>query len=253
MRLKDKVAIVTGAGTGLGKAIAVMFAQEGASVALNGRRTELLEKTLGEVTHAGGHGLVVPGDVTRAADIARMVGATVEHFGRLDVLVNNAGIIAERGAVGSLSEEGFRKTVEGNLTATFLCSKQALPELLKSRGNIVNIASVAGLRGAPKLAAYGAAKGGVVILTKDMALDYAAQGVRVNCICPAYVETDINRGFLDGLRKTGEYDELIKMHPLGFLGSPEDVAYGAVYLASDEARWMTGVVLGIDGGISATR
>jgi len=253
MRLKDKVAIVTGAGTGLGKAIAVMFAREGATVALNGRRTEPLEKTLGEIRHAGGLGLVVAGDVTKTDDVRRLIETTVGRFGRLDVLVNNAGIVAERGAVGELSEEGFRKTVEGNLTSTFLCSKHALPELLKARGNIVNIASLVGLRGAPNLAAYGAAKGGVVILTKDMAVDYAARGVRVNCICPAYVETDINREFLAGLRKTGEYDNLLKMHPLGFLGSPEDVAYGAVYLASDEARWMTGVVLSIDGGISATR
>ncbi len=253
MRLKDKVAIVTGAGTGLGKAIAAMFAQEGATVALNGRRAELLEKTLGEITHADGKGLVVPGDVTKAADVERMIDATVTHFGRLDVLVNNAGMIAERGAAADLSEEGFRKTVEGNLLSTFLCSKHALPELLKTRGNIINIASLAGLRGAPNLTAYGAAKGGVVILTKDMAVDYAAQGVRVNCICPAYVETDINRRFLDELRKTGEYDTLINMHPLGFLGAPEDVAYGAVYLASDEARWMTGIILNIDGGISATR
>lgn len=253
MRLKDKAAIVTGAGTGLGKAIAVMFAREGAKVALNGRRAELLEKTLAEIQHAGGAGLVVAGDLTKAADVKRVIATTVEHFGRLDVLVNNAGMIAERGAVGELSEDGFRKTVEGNLTSTFLCSKHALPELLKTRGNIVNIASLAGLRGAPNLAAYGAAKGGVVILTKAMAVDYAAQGVRVNCICPAYVETDLNRRFLDELRKTGGYDNLVKMHPLGFLGSPEDVAYGAVYLASDEARWMSGVTLSIDGGISATR
>ncbi|HET7874511.1 MAG TPA: glucose 1-dehydrogenase [Methylomirabilota bacterium] len=253
MRLKDKVALVTGAGTGLGKAIAVMFAREGAKVALSGRRLEPLEKTQGEIAHGGGTALVAPGDVTRAADVQRVIASVVRQFGRLDILVNNAGGMAERGPVGAISEDGFRNTVDMNLTSTFLCCKYALPELLKSRGNIVNIASLAGLRGAPNLSAYGAAKGGVVILTKNMAVDYATQGVRVNCICPAYIETDLNREFLAGLRKTGEFDSLVKMHPLGFLGVPDDVAYGAVYLASDEARWLTGVVLGIDGGISAQR
>src|SRR5262245_25128635 len=251
MRLRGKVALVTGAGTGLGKGIALMFAQEGAAVALNGRRPEPLEKVRDELSRAGARALVAPGDATVAGDVARVVDRVVQEFGRLDVLVNNAGMIAERGSVGELSEESFRRTVDGNLLSTFLCSKHALPALLRSRGNIVNVASLAGLRGAPRLSAYGAAKGAVVILTKDMAVDYAAAGVRVNCICPAYVETDLNREFLTELKRTGGYDDLVKMHPLGFLGSPEDVAYAAVYLASDEARWMTGVVLNVDGGISA--
>jgi len=253
MRLTDKVAIVTGAGTGLGRAIAIMFAREGAKVALNGRRAEPLEKVAAEIAQAGGTALPCAGDVTKAADVKRMVEATVKAFGRLDILVNNAGGIPERGPVLGMSEEGFRKTLDVNLTSAFLCSKQALPELIKTRGNIVNVASLAGLRGAPNNTAYGAAKGGMVILTKDMAVDYAPQGVRVNAVCPAYVETDLNRDFIADLKKTGEYEALVKMHPLGRLGEPDDVAYAAVYLASDEAKWITGLPLSVDGGIAAIR
>jgi NAD(P)-dependent dehydrogenase (short-subunit alcohol dehydrogenase family) len=253
MRLREKVAIVTGAGTGIGKAIAIRFAREGARVVVNGRRAGPLDAVVDEIVQGDGTALSVVGDVTRATDVERMVRATVGSFGRLDVLVNNAGTIPERGAVGDLTEEGFRKTLDGNLVSTFLCSKAALPELLKTRGNIVNVASLAGLRGTPNLAAYGAAKGGVVVLTKDMAVDYAGRGVRVNCICPAYVETDLNRDFLSRLKDTGAYEDLVRLHPLGFLGAPEDVAHGAVYLASDEARWITGIALVIDGGISASR
>jgi len=253
MRLKDKVAIVTGAGTGLGRAIAIMFAREGAKVALNGRRAEPLEKVVAEIAQAGGTALACAGDVTKAADVKRMVEATVKAFGRLDILVNNAGGIPERGPVLGMSEEGFRKTLDVNLTSAFLCSRQALPELIKTRGNIVNVASLAGLRGAPNNTAYGVAKGGMVILTKDMAVDYAPQGVRVNAVCPAYVETDLNRELLADMKKTGEYEALVKTHLLGRLGEPDDVAYAAVYLASDEAKWITGLPLSVDGGIAAIR
>jgi len=253
MRLEGKVAIVTGAGTGLGRAIAIMFAREGAKVTLNGRRAEPIQKAAAEIAQAGGTSLACAGDVTKAADVKTMVEATVRAFGRLDILVNNAGGIPERGPVLALSEEGFKKTLDVNLTSAFLCSKQALPELIKSKGNIVNVASLAGLRGAPNNTAYGTAKGGMVILTKDMAVDYAPQGVRVNAICPAYVETDLNRELLANMKETGEYEALVKMHLLGRLGEPDDVAYAAVYLASDEAKWITGTTLSVDGGISAIR
>jgi len=251
MRLKGKVAIVTGGGTGLGRGIALMFGREGASVVVNGRRPGPLEATAKAITDAGGRALPVPGDVTLAADVKRLIQAAVDSFGQLDVLVNNAGIIASRTNAVDCTEEDFRKTVEGNLTSVFLCCKYALPELLKSRGNIINMSSMAGLKGTPNRAAYGASKGGVSILTRQIAVDYAKHGVRVNAICPAFVETEINREFLEALRKSGEYEALVRRHPLGSLGAPDDVAYAAVYLASDEARWITGVCLPVDGGMGA--
>lgn len=251
MRLKGKVAIVTGAGTGLGRAIALMFGREGASVAVNGRRPEPIEATVKAITDAGGRAMAVPGDMTVAADIQRLIRTTVNSFVQLDVLVNNAGMMASRTNAADCTEEDWRKTIEGNLTSVFLCSKYALPELIKSRGTIINISSMAGLKGTPNRAAYGASKGGVAILTRGMALDYASRGVRVNAICPAFVETEINRDFLAALRRSGEYDALVKRHPLGFLGEPDDVAHAAVYLASDEARWITGVCLPVDGGMGA--
>jgi NAD(P)-dependent dehydrogenase (short-subunit alcohol dehydrogenase family) len=251
MRLKGKVAIVTGAGTGLGRGIAMTFAREGAGVVVNGRRPGPIEATAKAITGAGGRAGAVAGDVTASTDVQRLIRATVDSFGRLDVLVNNAGVLASRTNAVDCTEEDWRRTIEGNLTSVFLCSKYALPELIKSRGNIINIASLAGLKGTADRAAYGASKGGVVILTRGMALDYARHGVRVNAICPAFVETEINRVFLAALRLSGEYDALLKRHPLGFLGEPEDVAYAAVYLASDEARWVTGVALPVDGGMGA--
>lgn len=247
MRLKDKVAIVTGAGTGLGRSIATRFAREGARVVVNGRRPGPIAQVAEAIERAGGRALCVPGDVTAAADIRRLVDTTVREFDRLDVLVNNAGVLPSRTKLADCTEEDWRVTLDGNLTSVFLCCKYALPALITARGNIVNVASTAGLRVTRHRAAYGASKAGVVMLTKSVALDYARHGVRVNAVCPAFVETDLNREWLAGLRERGEYEALVKTHPLG-LGDPDDVAYAAVFLASDEAKWITGVALPVDGG-----
>lgn len=251
MRLKDKVAIVTGGGTSIGRAIALMFAREGASVVVNGRRPGPIESTAKEIQALGGRALAVSADVTKVAEVQRLIRSTVDTFGRLEVLVNNAGVLTSRTSATECRDEDWQKMLEGNLTSVFLCSKYALPELIRSKGNIVNIASIVGVMGMTNRAAYSAAKGGVVILTKEMALDYAPHGVRVNAICPAFVETDINREYLAQLKRTGKFEEVVKRHPLGRLGRPDDVASAALYLASDEASWVTGVALLVDGGMGA--
>jgi NAD(P)-dependent dehydrogenase (short-subunit alcohol dehydrogenase family) len=237
------VAVVTGAAQGIGARIAEVLGSIGYRLALFDRQSIV-----------GPPGaLCGTGDVAHEDDVAGFADAVDEAFGQVDVLVNNAGISCIRPAEETPAAL-WRQVLEVNLTGPFLLCQQFGRRMLARRsGSIVNIASLAGLRGAPNNAAYGAGKGAMVILTKDMAVDYAPQGVRVNAVCPAYIETDLNREMLNGLKKTGEYEALVKMHLLGRLGEPDDVAYATVYLASDEAKWLSGVTLGVDGGISATR
>jgi NAD(P)-dependent dehydrogenase (short-subunit alcohol dehydrogenase family) len=250
MRLKGKVAIVTGAGTGIGRAIALRFAGEGAAVVLNGRREAPLRQVAAQLQSGGARCLAVGGDVTRPGDVDRLVAGTLQAFGRVDVLVNNAGAMITRTTAGDCPDDDWARTFDANLTSVFRCARGALPALIDARGCIVNVASVAGLKGSPSLAAYAAAKAAVVNLTRTMALENAPHGVRVNAVCPGYVETDLNRDFLARLRQAGGYAELVARHPLG-LGRPDDVAASALYLASDDARWVTGVALPVDGGLMA--
>ncbi|MBI4369956.1 MAG: glucose 1-dehydrogenase [Elusimicrobia bacterium] len=251
MRLKNKIAIVTGGGTGIGRAIALRFAGEGALVVVSGRRPRPIKETAQLIEASGGRAKAVRADVTLTKDAKWLIKETLRSCGKIDILVNNAGILPSRLNVLDTPEKDWEATIRGNLSSAFLMCKHAMPELIRQRGNIINIASVAGLKGTPLRAAYGASKGGIIILTKGMALDFASYGVRVNAICPAYIETDINREYIRRLKAQGKFQALVARHPMGILGCPDDVAWAALYLASDEARWVTGVALAVDGGVSA--
>lgn len=253
MRLNGKVAIVTGSGLGLGREMAEMFASEGAAVVVNGRRADPVDLTVERIRERGGRAVGVVADVTDSGGAGLLVAGAVKAFGRLDVLVNNAGAMVTRTDAAMCTEEEWRSTIDVNLTSVFLCSKVAFPELARHRGSIVNIASVFGLTGAPHRAAYVASKAGVIGLTRSTAIDFGKAGVRANAVCPAYIETDMNRQLLAEYRRTGVIDEILNQIPLGCLGVPEDVAHAAVYLAADEARWVTGAVLAVDGGLTAGR
>ncbi|MGH9792304.1 MAG: SDR family NAD(P)-dependent oxidoreductase, partial [Candidatus Acidiferrales bacterium] len=246
-RLAGKVAFITGAGTGIGRACAELFAREGARVALAGRRREPLESTARDIKEAGGEALAVSCDVTQAAQVEQAIAATVSRFGRLDVLVNNAGALLVADAAET-SEEEWDRLMDVNLKGRFLVSREAVKQMRRNGGGaIVNIGSVLGLVAMPKRAAYAASKGGLVLLTKAMALDHAAEGIRVNCVCPSIVDTEL----VQGLFATQPDPEAARRAraqaiPLGRFGQPVDVAQLAVFLASDESAWITGAAIPVD-------
>ena len=251
-RLAGKVALVTGGGTGIGKAIALAFAREGAKVAVAGRRREKLQETVREVEKQGADGLAIACDVSNARDAESAVHETAKNFGKLDVLVNNAGVLHVATIEGT-SEDEWDRLMTINLKGPFLMCRAALPEFRKAGGGaIVNVGSVLGLIGMKDRAAYCASKGGVTLLTKAMALDHAHEHVRANCICPSIVETELVQGLFSAseegkaLRKAR-----IAQIPMGRVGKPEDVAEMAVFLASEESSWLTGAAIPLDGGLSA--
>jgi NAD(P)-dependent dehydrogenase (short-subunit alcohol dehydrogenase family) len=241
--------LVTGAGTGIGRAIALACARQGAKVALVGRRRELLGAVAQD---AGGAPLVLAADVSQQGDIDRILGETAAHFGGLDVLVNNAGIL-HIGTAEEITEEQWDQTFNINVRGLWLLSRSVLPYMRKAGGgSIINVASVLGINGARKRAAYASSKGAVVLLTKCMAVDYGHENIRVNALCPSFVETDLTA---EVIRKAPDPNavraERISVHPMRRLGQPEDMAGLAVFLASDESSWVTGAVLPVDGGYLA--
>jgi NAD(P)-dependent dehydrogenase (short-subunit alcohol dehydrogenase family) len=248
MRLKGKTALITGGGSGIGRATAVLFAREGAKVMVVGRRSAPLEETLSAIKAQGGDGAWFAADVSKVDQVRKMVDETVKSFGKIDILFNNAATFSSlhRNLI-ELTEEDWDATIAVNLTGVFLCSKYVIPHMIRGGGgSIVNCSSISGHVGQRGNSAYNAAKGGVELLTKCMALDFPEHKIRVNAVCPAWVEIDYNRQQIKDM-----YDEVVKLHPIGRPGQPEEVAYAVLYLASDESSWVTGSSLMIDGGYTA--
>lgn len=251
MRLAGKRALVTGAGSGIGRAIAVAFAAEGARVGIVDVDPSGGEETLAEVRRLSG-GFFFAADVSEAADAEAMVAAAVRELGGLDVLVNNAGV----GVAAPLHEtslEDWQRVIDIDLTGVFLGCKYAIPAFLnQGHGNIINIASVAGLVGVANRAAYNAAKAGVVGLTKSIAADYSARGIRANAICPGTVDSPwIQKILASDPDAAATRRKMEQRQLLGRMGRPEEIARLAVYLASDESEFMTGSAVVIDGGMTA--
>jgi len=252
MKLNGKVALITGGTTGIGYATALLFLENGANVVVSGRSREDGDAAIGKMRHRGFEEcLFVQGDVSKATDAKRMIEETVKRYGKLDVLFNNAGIWIG-GATDEMTEAEWDKVVDVNLKGVFLCSKYAVPYLKKTGGVIVNNASCDGLVGEAGAAAYCASKGGVVLLTKAMALDYAKFGLRVNCICPGYVmtrmlEVDLHKG----MSKEKYLKVISREHPLARIAKPDEIARAVLFLASEDSSFITGTALPVDGGYVA--
>jgi NAD(P)-dependent dehydrogenase (short-subunit alcohol dehydrogenase family) len=251
-KLDGKVALVTGGSSGIGLETARLFLQEGARLALAARNERRGQAAL-ESLAAGERAIFIPCDVRRAADCSQAVRQTMDTFGRLDILFNNAGVVYIPLSVVETSEAVWDETLDVNLKGTYLMSRAAIPELVKNGGGaIVNNASVFGLVGGVGTAAYCAAKGGVVLLTKAMALDHASQNIRVNCVCPGSVDTPMLESemeILGGVEKMRP--AFAARHPLNRIASPAEIARAVLYLASEDSSFVTGIALPVDGGRSA--
>lgn len=243
--LGDKIALVTGGGRGLGRAIALAFADAGADIAVASRTREQLNEVAQAIRAKNRRALAVEVDVSDSASVAQMVAATRQEFGRIDILVNSAGVgWAER--IVEMSDETWKWIIETNLTGTFYCCREVVRGMIEQQsGSVINIASVLGVKGAPGLGAYAASKGGVLQLTRTLALETIRHHVRINAIAPGYFHTDMNATALDD-PEVGQ--KIVKRIPMRRVGQPEEIGGLAVYLASDDASFVTGEVYFISGG-----
>ena len=257
MRLKDKTAIVTGAASGIGLATALKFGSEGALVMCADMNGEGAERTAARIVDLGGQAASFKMDVTKEAEVQALVAETVKQWDRLDVMFNNAGI--EFGIpVTQVSELQWDSLIDVNLKGVFLGCEHVLPQMAKQKsGAIVNTASIAGLRGVAFLSTYCASKGGVVLMTKALAVEWASFGVRINAVCPGVIRTPMADraieagGGLGGGTPEESWAQLAASHPLGRVGQPEEVAEAVTFLASDQASFITGAALPVDGGMEA--
>lgn len=257
VKLDGKVAIITGAASGIGRATAELFAREGARVVVADINAGGATDTVKAITSLGGEALFVQTDITKYGEVEKMVEATMLTYQGLDILVNNAAILAF-GTILKTKEEDWDRLMAVNLKGVYLCSKLAVPRIIERGGGvIINIASIGGLVGGPALAAYNASKGGVVLLTKNMAIDLAPYNIRVNCLCPGTALTSMaNQIFVT--RAKGDVDKVESMkeaglrgYPLRRYGKPEEMAQAILFLASEESAFMTGASLVVDGGYTA--
>ena len=249
-RLDNKIALVTGAGSGIGRATALVFAREGARVVVSDIVVEGGQETVQQIEAAGGEAIFVKADVSKAADVEALITQTVETYGRLDCAFNNAGIEGGVKPTIDCTEEEFDRTIAVNLTGVWLCMKYEIQQMLsQGGGTIVNTASAAGLVGFPGLPDYVASKHGVVGLTKTAALEYAKSGIRVNAVCPGVIQTPMVER---GAQLSPGFDELaVSMEPVGRFGQPAEVGEAVVWLCSDAASFVTGIPMQVDGGLVA--
>ena len=247
MSLTGKVSIVTGAGSGIGRATSLALAHAGAGVVLVGRRSTRLRETSFLLQSGGSEALVVQADVSKPSDARRIVRKTLDKFGRLDILVNNAGIGGPHKKVPQVSEQEWDAVLDVNLKGAFLCSKYAIPAMTKNkRGVITNVASNWGIVGGASYAPYCASKAGMILLTKVMAIDHADEGIVVNCICPGDVYTPMQEKTLQN------YSKQVRSHKLAKMITPEEIANAILYLVSDQAAMTTGTIFVIDNGLTAS-
>ena len=255
MRLENKVALITGGGSGIGRATAMLFAREGAAVVVSDMNEAPALETAQTIKGGGGKATIVTGDVSRTEDAEGMVQAAMQAYGRLDVLVNSAGV-APRNALpkGASPEEVWDRVIDVNLKGTYLVTWHAVPVMERSGGgSVINLSSIMGMVGyaigqGGGFNPYPPSKGAVLQFTRNLAIDYARKNIRVNCICPGYVTTNLIRPLTDDHEIR---EQLEQLHPMGRLGRPEEIAYAALFLASDESSFVTGVPLIVDGGYTA--
>ena len=245
-----KVALITGGNSGIGKAAAIKFAQEGAKVVVAARRVPEGEEAVGTIRRAGGEAIFVKADVSKTADVEAMVNRTIEAYGRLDYAFNNAGFLGVDILTHEYPEEAWNTVINVNLKGVWLCMKYQVPRMLEQGGGaIVNNSSVNGLVGSPGESAYTASKHGVIGLTRTAALEYAGRGIRVNAVCPGYIYTPMVEEIVDA--NPEDTRRILQRYPLGRLGTSEEAAEAAVWLCSDAASFITGAALPVDGGMMA--
>ncbi|MHB1348101.1 MAG: SDR family NAD(P)-dependent oxidoreductase [Candidatus Humimicrobiaceae bacterium] len=254
MRLKDKISLITGAGRGIGRASAMLFAKEGASIVIADIDEEGGQKTRSDIIKGGGKAIFIKTDLSKNEDVKNLIKKTIDEFGKLHILYNNAGVFWKKkdGCITDIDEDIWDKILDINLKSTYLCCKYAIPEIIKSGGgSVINTASSAGVIGVPGCDAYTATKGAIVSMTRSMAAEYGLFNVRVNCIVPTHIYTPM---FEESTKNVAGFDEnkFLETFPLGKYGKPEDIANAALFLASDESSFTTGSMVTVDGGATST-